>query len=182
MPDMGSIEGSVEAFGGGVAAGFGDIEASMSSNNGGGISDAPQVGTLDLDPNVIGQPIAVMDSRVSDPAPAFVANVTNADAKALGTSVMLGAAATAAVLTAGPTAGPLTGAAIISAGGALEALAHAAMDAQQAMGMPGAFVTDVTQTTVFAGGSVELVGQTPPSVLSWEQINPSAAGGGGAGG
>lgn len=178
--DMGSIEGSVSAD----APGGASIEASMSANNGGGISDSPQVGTLDLDPNTIGAPIAVMDSRIDDPAPTFIAAVTNADAKALGQTIMLGAAAAGAILTAGATAGPLTGVTILNAGTNLDAFAHAAADAQQSMGVPGAFVVDISHNTIVGDSGVSAAPLTPEyaPVLAWDQINPSATGGGGGGG
>lgn len=49
--DMGSIEGSVSADApGSVSADRSNIESSMSTNNGGGTTDSPQMGTLDLNP------------------------------------------------------------------------------------------------------------------------------------
>ena len=180
--DIGGFEGSVEAFaGGGIGADLGNIEASMSASNGGGLSETATVGGLDLDP-VIGSPIAVMDSRIDDPAPSFIAHVTNAEAKVLGSSFMLAGAATAAVLTGGATAGFLTGAAIISFGTNLEALANATMDAQSFMGRPGAFVTSTQSYTAtgdwMAGGEWS----ADQSVAWYAQWTPdSGSGGGGPG-
>lgn len=180
--NAGSFEGSVSAEApGNIGSDLSGIEANMSVNNGGGVSDpsaGPQMGTLDLDPNVIGAPVAVMDSRVDDPAPTFIASVTGADAKALASAVILGGAAVAAVLSGGATAGPLLGMAILNAGTNLEAIAHATMDAQQSLGMPGAFaswemsVEDFTAPTETAivplyDGWGGFIGMGPPPVQDY---------------
>lgn len=168
--NAGNFEGSVSAEApGSIGADLSGIEANMSVNNGGGVSDpsaGPQMGSLDLDPNVIGAPIAVMDSRVDDPAPTFIANVTGADAKALASAVILGGAAVAAVLSGGATAGPLLGIAILNAGTNLEAIAHATMDAQQFMGMPGASSSE-SQSAVTDGASGWTVDQSVEWYAQW---------------
>lgn len=185
--NAGNFEGSVSADAPGNAS---TIESNMSAENGGGFSNGgPQVGSLDLDSATIGAPIAIMDNRVDNPAPSFVANMTSADIRGIGSTIALGAASVAAILTVSPSAGPLLATTIFTGSGNLEGLARAAADAQLAMGRPGAFIADVMHNTTI-GDPLVNTGQvdTPYwSAWGWSSFDqymgfaPDSGGGGGGG-
>lgn len=187
--DMGSIEGSVSADApGALSSDRSNIESSMSTNNGGGLTDSPQVGTLDLDPNVIGGPIAVMDNRIEQPAaPAFI-DYSSMTAKNLGSlAVTVGVAAGAVIARAmlSPAAVP---ALVTAAGGIMvnaDVMAKAAADAQKSMGLPGAFVVSEPVSTTVVGDPVVVAAApiwTPEQSVTWyAQWTPDSGGGGGGG-
>lgn len=157
--NAGNFEGSVSADAPSSGA---TIESNMSAENGGGYTGGgPQVGNLDLDSAKIGPEVRVMDSRIDDPSPAFMANVTGNEAKAVGMTVAFGALTAASILTKSPGAGPSLAATIMSAASAWEGFMHAAADAQQTMGKPGAFTADVVRSTTVGDPLVSVDPVTP---------------------
>lgn len=188
--DVGSFEGSVSAdgpgtggptdpFGGGDVTGVGisSDKSAEASGSVGGKADFPAPGALDLSP---GTSTPVIDSQHTD-QPVQMSFITSADAAALGRALTLSAAAIAAALSGGATAGPLIGTAALSLGSLGNTLEHATIDASSIMDKPGAFATVSepvgVESSGFAGGGA--APWTPEQSQAWfAQWAPDSGNGG----